>query len=559
MARPALGARLRRLPPVVWAVTGLWTALLLGASLLWPPDYGYDEPQHLDMVVVYAAHPFTFYGPGELLTTQSGVAIQNRQPGFPPSKPLNQVPIEPRSARPSIDELGGATIVPTTLPNQMIQHPPLYYELGALVLHAPGVSGLAFDVQIWLLRLLSVLLMVPVPAFAWAAARRLVTEDPDRGGPAAVPVGDGLARVVPIAALVLPLTIPNLVRDGSSISNDSLLILSMSALCWGLVRVVTGDLGRRTAVWVALALAVGLWTKGFALVMPPVVAAAYVVGAWRAREAGSGWRGLVRVGWAPFLVAVAGGLVGAVWWVRNLVRYGTVQINGLGPEGMLKIYGQPDGKGRATEFFPAYLTELFQRVYGGIGLPDTPSLGAPLMWGWLTLLATGLLAALLVRGRRGERLTAVVLLAAVVLTLCVTTYGGLSQYEKYSRGVSGAQGRYLYHLVVLLAAFAAVGWARALRPQLLPRLVPWILGAGLLTNVVAWVFVLQGWYASPTTSVLSTFLASVAGFNRWSPVPPQVNALLVVVLPVVTGIVALLLVRREGADARRAAAGLPGA
>jgi len=57
----------------IWLVTMLWGALLVGASLLWPMTYGYDEPQHLDMAYVYSAHPFTFHGPGELLPTRANI------------------------------------------------------------------------------------------------------------------------------------------------------------------------------------------------------------------------------------------------------------------------------------------------------------------------------------------------------------------------------------------------------------------------------------------------------------------------------------------------------
>lgn len=80
----------------------------------------------------------------------------------------------PREDRPSFDALGGAAPDPSGPANQMVQHPPLAYWLDALVLRLPGVGTLAWDLQVWLLRLLGIVLVLPVPFLAWAATRRLL-------------------------------------------------------------------------------------------------------------------------------------------------------------------------------------------------------------------------------------------------------------------------------------------------------------------------------------------------------------------------------------------------
>ena len=278
----------------MWLISWLWASVLVGASLLWPMLYGYDEPQHVDMAYVYSAHPFHFYGPGDLLRTQASVNAQKLVPGFPPQRRLAVAPILPRGERPSFGELGGHTPVPGSQPNQMVQHPPLYYWAEAVVLRLPGVSHLAWDLQVWLMRLLSVAFLLPVPILCWATARRILTE---------IHPIDNAPALAALAAAV-PLTLPNLVRDGSSVSNDSLLILTTSVVLYLACRVMTGDLSRRTSVWMGISLAAALLTKGFALVLPPIILAAYLVGAWRQEPgARSRWRTL----WPALVAPAAGG------------------------------------------------------------------------------------------------------------------------------------------------------------------------------------------------------------------------------------------------------------
>ena len=124
---------------------------MLGASILWPMGYGYDEPQHVDMAYVYADFSFTFYDPGELRPTEAGRAILRDiiAVGWPPERPLARAPIADRGERPSSAELGGNGQAEGNPPNQMIQHPPLGYWVYAVALDIPGVDALAWDLQVW--------------------------------------------------------------------------------------------------------------------------------------------------------------------------------------------------------------------------------------------------------------------------------------------------------------------------------------------------------------------------------------------------------------------------
>ncbi|MDQ2755341.1 MAG: hypothetical protein M3Y71_02065 [Actinomycetota bacterium] len=540
-----------RLPLTVWAITALWAAVLLGAGLVWPMAYGYDEPQHIDMAYVYSGAPFHFYDPAQLPPTRASVGVQTRQPGFPPRVAFLDAPIEPRGERPSFAQMGGRDFVVDGQPNQMMQHPPLYYWAMAVVLRVPGVDHLAWDVQVWLMRLVSSIFLLPLPALCWATMRRLLqVRRPVASG--ATPVGDEAAResrieasAAGLTAAAVLLTIPNLARDGSAVTNDTLLVLAGSVLVWGLVRVMTGDLGLRVATWVSAALAVALLTKGFGLVFPPVILAAYLMAAGRRRTDGGVGRAMAALV-RPLLVVAAGGAIGMTWWVRNLVLYKTLQVNGLGEATQLKVYGPLDGGGPISRFVPEFSSQFIMRIWGGIGLADTPSMGPVLTYGWFALVVVGILVACTARSRNGARGMSLVLTAAVLLTFVVVGAGSQATNSKWSFIIAGAQGRYVYHLVIVLAAVSVLGWVRVLRPAALPLLAPVVLIGGLVTTVTAWVFVIEQWYTPLKGSGPGTLVSGLHGLLRWSPLPSAPTLLLVVVLPAVTSIVALVVLVLDG-------------
>ena len=273
------------------------------------------------MAYTYANQPFHFYEPGTLNISDTGLGIYKVVGGHPPTRRLSAVPMLPRNERPTLDQLGGHDL--TGPLNQMSQHPPLYYEMVALAIRIPGVSHLSWDVQVWIMRLVSVLLMMPVPLLCWAAARRLL--------PASLPQGTLNSTVdkLAIAAAVIPFTLPNLIRVGSSVTNDALLISATSVLCYLLCRVVRGDFATRTAIGVSTSLAVALLAKGFALVLPPIVLAAYLIGWFRQPHPTRSNRVMLL---RPVAISGVGGVLGGLWWLRNVVLYGAIQPSGLGKE-----------------------------------------------------------------------------------------------------------------------------------------------------------------------------------------------------------------------------------
>ncbi|MDT4936252.1 MAG: hypothetical protein QOK11_4144, partial [Pseudonocardiales bacterium] len=332
----------------------------------------------------------------------------------------------------------------------------------------------------------------------------------------------------------------DLIRDGSSVTNDSLLILATSVLLYLLSRVLTGDLSRRTATWVAASLAVALLTKGFALVLPPVVLAAYLAGAYqpRARRPTDG-TSPVRAVATPLGIAAAGGVVGGLWWLRNLIEFHAVQPDGFGPGYQEVLFGPPDNRGALRPFVSGFTRAFAKRLWGGIGLADDPSPGPVIVYGWLVAVLLGLIAAFVIRARRGDRARFAVLLSSIVVTTGLVAAGSHDTFRRWSDAVRGAQGRYLYHLIVVVAAVAAIGWVRAVPPRGRRVLVPAVLLAAVATNAVAWLMLLRSWYAPGSGLGLRALL------DR-APVPAAVTVALVAVLPAALTVLAMTGVIRDG-------------
>jgi small subunit ribosomal protein S36 len=505
-------------PLLVWALVGLHAAIMVMCSILYPATYGYDEPQHIDMAYAYSKS-LHLYAPAERKVAE-GVAKTQRGPGFPPRKAFPDQPVRPRDQRPSFDQQGGNHQLQGGLPNQQVQHPPLYYLLGAAVLHVPGVGGLHYDQQTWLLRLLSMLALAPLPLLAWATAKALLGPGP----PA-------------LLAAVLPVTVPGLSRIGASFTNDSLLTLLGAVVLWLLARVLAGDFRVRTAALLGGALVAALLTKGFALVLPPVVLAGYVVAGLRHRR----WP--VR----PALVALGLSGVGLLWWVRNLVLYGAVQPNGWGPEAYARIVGPPRPGGSVLTFAHGFAYRLGLRIWGGIGLPEKPRLSIQLCFGWTFALV--LLIAIGVLASRRLRWPLVLLCLPAVLTTGVVASESWSLFHTHGGKLVAIQGRYLYvGLTGLGVAFAA-----GLLAVLPRRWARWLPGAvlllGVATQLWAWRTLTQAWWVPASTRgrLGPAVRGVIDGLATWSPFPAA-PTFAPFVAAVALAVVALVLAFRPSGD-----------
>ncbi|MCW2499454.1 MAG: hypothetical protein JWN87_1130 [Frankiales bacterium] len=490
----------------MWVLVGLGAALLCVYALLFPPYTGFDEPQHVDMTLaVQHGEAWPWPGPGEL-PLSLGVAASSNPVYFGPLSrhPYTNDPYPDHRA--SLAELGGRAPSAQNYPNQMVQHPPAFYLMGAgLLALLPGDADWPYDRVVGVLRLLSIALLVPLPLLAFHAASRLTASQP-----------------AAVAAAALSLAIPGLTRVGASVQNDNLLILAASGLLLGLVRVATGDLTRRTAVAVGLLTALALLSKGFALVLPPVVLLAYALNR-------RGW-------WRSAAVALGVGAVGGSWYLVNLLRFGTLQPEGLGAVADADFRG-PATPGVArplTTYATTVAQTLDRRFWGAIGTPDSPGLSPRVCW-LLTAVAVLLAVVALVTLKR--RLALGMLLLPLPLTLLVVVAGSLPWY-RFNGRLPGVQGRYFYPCVLGLLVVAAVGLVAVLR-----RRAAW---APLLAVLFA--LVMQAWALSIVLREYwlpgSDVAAGIEGIAHWSPWPAAVTVLPFLAL-VVLAPAALLLVARE--------------
>ena len=293
----------------------------------------------------------------------------------------------------------------------------------------PGDASIPADQFVALLRILDIALLLPVPYLVWWGVRKLTGEGP-----------------VAQAAAFVPALIPGLARVGATVNNDNLLILTTTALLAFVAGVAMGDRSMRTAWWIGGLLALALLTKGNALILPVVVAAAYLAGWLRTRG---------RPPWRPFGVVVLGGALGGLWWLGNLIRFGRVRPDGWG-ERLPQALGPPRPPGdpaNADVYIEHVQQFLPDRFWGGLGLIEPPQLP-----GWsvaaLSWILVGSLVVALALSRRNRGALAV-LVGGLVLSVAVTIASTWSHYQNYLT-IPGLQGRYHYPFVLVVAAAIAI-------------------------------------------------------------------------------------------------------
>lgn len=514
---------LSSVPLGAWLLVLLQTAWLLCVGVVYPAFQAPDEAAHVDNVVAHR-HGQWFADPGERLL-QTGVlrAFGSVPPTHSERHQSDAHSPLPRQERRSFDDLGTAPAPAQSLPNQMVQHPPLYYGLAAgFTWLVPGFDDLRFDLQVFWLRVLSTLLLAPVPLLLFLTGRRLLRSD-------------GAA----LGAAALPLVVPSYLRTGASVNNDVLLVLLGAVVALLLAAVLAGDLRKRVAVLLGLAWAAMLLTKGLALVLPPVIVAAYLVGA------SGGVLARVRAAFVPAVVAGAtGALLGGWWWVRNVALYGKVQPRGYGDAWPTqRIYGLRRGATN-EEFLEGVGLRLVKRTFGSLGLIDGPALPLALVVTLFSLLVLGVLAGLLLGlpGARSPRMAGLAMLAPVGLCLLLILVQIHPLYWQ-SRLFPGIQMRYFLPFVA--GVVLPVGLALH---RLGGRLHRWVTAAVVLAGT-AYQSAVMLWYVRTEFGSarggaghgLRTGLDYVLGWAPWPAAYAVVCALLVVLS---AGLLAAWCVRR---------------
>jgi 4-amino-4-deoxy-L-arabinose transferase-like glycosyltransferase len=514
----------------------LITVLVMLTGVLWavlaPPFRAPDEPQHVNSVL-RLAYGGGWPAAGEALVgpavdaARGRAALRTDLPGrhfdredVPPFLAVPPVPDRDRfvvdAGNALADPVPAGTStrhLPKDAVDQMTQHPPLYYALAALALRGTGMAEARWDHQLLALRLFDVALLLPVPLLAAAAARQLSGSRP------AALVAASFTLFVPQAGHIM-----------GSVTNDALVTLSGAVVTYLCVVVLGGDLRVRTAVWLGVAVGVGLLTKVMVVFALPMVAAAYLVarGA-RARRL----RGALLTG----AVALA---VGGWWWVRNLLVLGTVQPVGI-PDRFAE--GEPTG---AWYFLRTGVTQLTRSFFGNFGwfelrIPDGVFWTAAVTIGALAVIAAVRLPA----ARRG--LGVVLLLpAALWLAVLVNAWPG---YQETGL-VIAVQGRYLFAGLAALSVTTALGAAVLLGPRI-GQAVPWLVGAACAAAASGLAFGFWGFYQGPTSTVAD----ATARWAGWSPLTGPQLALLVsaLVLVAVAAVLACGLFARSTALAETTA------
>lgn len=473
----------------VAVVTVTFTLWLVVWALVVPVFQAPDERAHVDATVQLALGN-AWAPPGDLRILDAVMAAQQEQAAGP---------------APTWSTVTGLlTAAPGTSDtvDQMTQHPPTAYLVGAAALRVAHYGDLRWDRAVEVLRLVDVAWTAALPLLAWATVRRL-TRSP---------------RAALVGAVALFAT-PQLASIASSVTNDAPVMLLGAVVTWLATRMLTGDLRRRTLLGTAVALGALVWCKGTGLPAVPFVAVVVLV-------AGAGVLPLARRVGRTVTAMVLSGLVGAWWWVHNLVTTGHLQPNGYEQYRPPKPF--PPGEGPELGTFLDVSWGTITRTFWG-----SPGGGAQVsIGGVLTAVLTVVtLGVVLVWAFRRSTTRPVVVCLAVFPALLVAGQTWTSAHAYLSTTfVAATQGRYYFPAVVCLVALSAVAWRRIPRTDR---------GRGALATVLAGGSVVLGWYGFAVVAAWFWNAArgpvTAAGLERWAaagPVPIGVVGVLLVLVAV---------------------------
>ncbi|MDM7883890.1 glycosyltransferase family 39 protein [Curtobacterium sp. RHCKG23] len=485
---------------VVAIVTAAFAIVLFTWAAVVPMYQAADERAHFD-AVVHVAIGDGWPDPGDLHLLR---AVDEADTA-PPSATMGQL----------LDETGRAE---TDTVDQMTQHPPTYYAVAAGVLHLVDFAARTPDQALLAVRLLGALLLAPLPALAWATVRR-VTRSPR-------------AALVGAFAVV---AVPELASIGASASNDAPVVLFSATTVWLATRVLTGDRRVRTSVALAVSLGVAILFKGTALPLIPFVAVALLLAGGPAVRFGAR---LVRtVG-----VLAGAAVIGAWWWLRNLLVFHTLQPSGF--ESIRPPKPFPAGTGPDPFRFADVSWSTIARTFWGSFGGRAQWILSPVVFETATVLALGAILVWAFRREPGLR----VAVALASLPAAVLVFQTANAWGSYSATtvVGATQGRYYFPALVAFIALSAIAWRRALTTDTGRRRATVVVSAlGAALGCYALVFV-YGSFAERSRVRVTPAGLDVLAASSPVPVPVLVSAWCAAVL-----LLAVAVVLAYGRVARR--------
>lgn len=532
-----------RPPRLVLVATAAFAAVCAFWSVFTPLAEAPDEPAHLGLVLHVAdtgrypdhdglAHTAGIFGICQDYATTSKWCLtpQERAAGIEVrARPREDAPPKGQRQKWSDDDFG--TPVPDRL-NQMPQHPPLYYAAMAAALRVERAvlpTQLAVDRELAFLRLLNVFIVLPIPWLAWSLARRL-----------------GAGDEVGVLAALVPLCVPQLTHIGATLNNDNLFVVLASVVMALLAGVARGDRSRRTLVLVGLMTGLALLTKGFGIVLLPVVIVAYGIGSFPSRSpiGRSARRG--RHAWRAgreSLAALAVASVVAGWWYgAKLVATGRVMPSI--EDGRLNARNRPPTfRPDLAEYVQTTVSRVVEGFWGAFGwrtvlLPTVVSAAATLLGVAAVALAFRRRARADADGATINQARLAILLAPMTLLAVFVVVRSAVIYLQTGR-LAFQQGRYLFAGLTSVAVVAAIGARHLLGRRAVPAA---ILGAFLMQGLaVAWC--LDGWWWTDGAGLAGSFGAVVA----WSGWPDPMAITILVLAPV--ALVVLARAARRGEPA----------
>lgn len=497
-----LRTQVRAVPTVIWCVVGAYIALLLTYSIIVPTYQAPDEHLHVSLSHDIAeGRGYPRWDEGRInVGVQQSLSLaefsRGRNTG-PRAGHLTPEEALPKGERPSIEELRAGELPGDDVNhiNQLSQHPPLYYVASGTLLRGTqalvGDSDWSFDVETWYLRLLSIALIAPLPLIIWRSTSLL-----------------RLPPSVGVAATLVPLAIPQLLHIGSTANNDSLAFLLFWLMTPSLIHIARGQLGLRRALLAGVVTGLALLTKGYAIVLPPLILAAYGCAIWRQ----------LRDRLKPTIVAAGAYLattiaVGGWWWLRNIVRYGEP----IPSQHSAQVPAREGVELDILEFLNRWSVDTTRAFWGKFGWLNVPIPGVA------TFLATVVgVGAIALACKRTDRVASLAwplrLLLLLPLPLLWAAHIATVLPSHLRSGLwGGLQGRYWFSAVATLSILIALGVAQLVKQRRQNWLPLSVLAATGVMNVTAALSILGFYWGRPEGSLVDRLDALVA----WAPLPGE--------------------------------------